>query len=98
MVWSELLKLEYAGFVRPLCLADTIELFPVSKKFEMSLLSQTLERAVAEADFSAIQQAVVELILQKDGHALSKELARRKDLSTFVSRLFLFCNHGIKHN
>ena len=53
----------------------------------MTLLSQTLEQAVAEADFSAIQQAVVELILQKDGHALSKELARRRDLSTFVSRL-----------
>ena len=53
----------------------------------MSLLSQKLERAVADADFSAIQQAVVELILQKDGHALSKELACRKDLSTFVSRL-----------
>ena len=53
----------------------------------MTLLSQTLEQAVAGADFSAIQQAVVELILQKDGHALSKELARRRDLSTFVSRL-----------
>ena len=53
----------------------------------MTLLSQTLEQAVADADFSAIQQVVVELILQKEGHALSQELACRKDLSTFVSRL-----------
>ena len=53
----------------------------------MTSLSQTLEQAVADADFSAIQQVVVELILQKDGHALSMELARRKDLSMFVTRL-----------
>ena len=63
----------------------------------MTLLT-SLEQAVADADFSAIQQAVVELILQKDGHALSKNLLVERICRRLSPDFFLFCNHGIKHN
>ena len=76
--------------------ADIAPPVSLESSAEMSLISQSLEQAVIEGDFLAIKQAIVEFLLQKNGHALSKELARRKDLSMFVSRLLPICNLGIK--
>lgn len=53
----------------------------------MSQALQQLDQAINDADFSALQQLIVELILQKQGHAFSMELAKRGDLSIVVARL-----------
>ena len=53
----------------------------------MPLISPTFDQAIAQADFGAIRQSIVDLIVQKQGAAFSAELSEYNDLAKVVSRL-----------
>lgn len=53
----------------------------------MSSISQAFAQAVAKADFSSINQLIVNTILQKQGHVLAKDLAQLSSQRSYVSRL-----------